>query len=236
MTSEIKNSLPYFPYNLEKIDNIVNWSFKNRISSLGVSTNVNRNVTHLFDFLNKYPHGNLLLQPYYGLKYYDHIEQIAFDIGRICEVLSEEIKALRIDLPNSIVHKCICMLNSKFDIHMHSINFLVVTNNTYMHYAWWIWRWFRNHANWKSCLHIHIRTRKIKVYHCSEIDRQKITDIIQIVHYKTTRKSILLNWMFHNGAPSSILEFGVLFGRSTFSIKSIRYKSWNSNEIYSKMI
>lgn len=74
-------------------------------------------------------------------------------------------------------------------------------------------------------IHIHIRTRKIKVYHCSEIDRQKITDIIQIVHYKTTRKSILLNWMFHNGAPSSILEFGVLFGRSTFSIKSIRYKS-----------
>ena len=56
------------------------------------------------------------------------MEAIAFDNAEIYEVTKEEIDAMRIDLPNIVLDKCIKILNETFSLQMHSINYMSELN------------------------------------------------------------------------------------------------------------
>lgn len=108
---DIRSYSKDYAYLCSHIDNMVTCLFKNKTSSIGGISNPQIYLDQLFSFFDKYSLDDLILEPRDGLRYYAHIEEIAFSNAIAYELTEEEVYSLRVDIPNHVINKCVCIFN-----------------------------------------------------------------------------------------------------------------------------
>lgn len=109
----ITSLLRFHPYTQHFINYLVAIIFNNTLSSLGGSANPQQNLDNFMNYLESHSESQRILEPRDGLPFFQHMEIIDFQQAKEFEVTFDNIAALRIDLPNYVINKCVDILNEK---------------------------------------------------------------------------------------------------------------------------